>query len=233
MLAATHEGDPGSGGVGVAGSSPATYTLIAINALAFLVELGLGTGGLNGGGTVINDLGLRGTSVADGEYYRILTGGFLHAGLLHIGFNMFALYVIGRILEPGIGTVRFVFLYFASLLAGSLGALLLTDPGQVTVGASGAIFGIFGAMFVIARARGLSALAGEIGVLLLINLALTFGIPGISIGGHLGGLIGGMACALVITLGERGAFGPHRTSAELGLMALIGLAAAAGCVAVV
>src|SRR5262245_49063244 len=101
---------------GFAGS-PATYVLIALNAAAFLAEIAAGTGGFTGSthNPVISDFGLRGGAVADGEWYRLLTGGFLHAGLIHIGFNMFALYVIGRLLEPAIGTPRFVALYFASL----------------------------------------------------------------------------------------------------------------------
>ena len=108
-----------------------------------------------------------GHAVADGEWYRFLTGGFLHAGLLHIGFNMFALFILGRLLEPAIGTPRFVALYFASLFAGSFGAIALTNPFEPTVGASGAIFGLFAAAFVIARGRGLNALASELGVILL------------------------------------------------------------------
>ena len=103
---------------------------------------------------------------------------------------MVALYFLGRLLEPAIGTLRFSFLYAASLFAGSFGALLLTSPGAVTVGASGAIFGIFGAAFVIARGRGLDSIASTIGVILLFNLAYTFGDSDISLGGHLGGLIG-------------------------------------------
>ncbi len=214
------------------GAAPATFVLIGLNVVAYLVEIALGSGGLSGGGQVINDFGLRGNAIADGEWFRIVSGGFLHANLIHIGFNMFALYVLGTVLEPAIGTPRFVFLYFASLLAGSLGALLLTGGDQVTVGASGAIFGIFGAAFVIARARGMSALAGEIGLLLVINLALTFGIAGISIGGHLGGLVGGMVCALIIAAGDRGRLGRHAQRAELALMALVGVGSAIAAVAI-
>ena len=91
-------------------------------------------------------------------------------------------------LEPAIGTPRFLALYFASLLAGSFGALALTDPLEITVGASGAIFGILGATVLIARGRGFNEIAGQLGFLLLINLALTFGASRISVGGHLGGL---------------------------------------------
>src|SRR5262245_8163864 len=199
----------GVGEASLSSSAPATFVLIALNVAAYLAEIASGSGGLSGvSGSIVGDFGLRGVSVAEGEWYRLLTGGFLHAGIVHIGFNMFALFVLGRLLEPGIGTPRFVALYFASLFAGSFGALAMTDPIELTVGASGAIFGLFGATFVIARGRGLDALASELGFLLLINLALTFGISGISVGGHLGGLAGGLICALFIVAGERGMLGP-------------------------
>jgi membrane associated rhomboid family serine protease len=215
------------------GDAPATFILIALNVVAYLAEIAGGSGGLSGtSGSVIADFGLRGVSVAEGEWYRLVSGGFLHAGLFHIGFNMFALFILGRLLEPGIGTFRFLALYFASLFAGAFGALALTDPGQLTVGASGAIFGLFGATFVIARGRGMNALAGELGVLLAINLALTFGIPGISIGGHLGGLAGGLLCALVIVAGERGMLGRNRLPLELVVMAVIGAVSIVGALSV-
>jgi membrane associated rhomboid family serine protease len=203
--------------------APATYVLIALNVVAYLIEIAGGNGGLSpGNSSVVFDFGLFGPFVAEGEWYRLLTYGFLHASLLHIGFNMFALYFLGRILEPGIGTPRFVALYFASLLAGSLGALLL-DPNSLTIGASGAVFGIFGATFVIARHRGVDNLAASVGVILVLNLAITFGRPEISIGGHLGGLAAGVLCALVIVAGERGMLGPRRLPLELAAMAAIAL----------
>jgi membrane associated rhomboid family serine protease len=213
-------------------AAPATYALIAVNVVAFLAEIAGGGGGFDASGSVVNDLALRGNAIADGEWYRIVSGGFLHAGPVHLLFNMFALYVLGSLLEPAIGTVRFSFLYAASLLAGAFGALLLTAAGENTVGASGAIFGIFAAAFVIARGRGLDAIAGEIGLLLLINLALTFGIPGISIGGHLGGLVGGALCALAIVAGDRGMLGPRRQLAELGLMGAVGVVSVLGAILV-
>ncbi len=223
----------GVGEASLFGTAPATVVLIALNVVAYLAETATGSGGLSGvSGSLVRDFGLQGAAVADGEWYRLVTGGFLHAGLLHLGFNMFALFVLGRLLEPGIGTPRFVALYFASLLAGSFGALALTDPGQFTVGASGAIFGIFGATFVIARGRGLNTVASELGVLLLINLALTFGIAGISIGGHLGGLAGGLLCGIAIVAGDRGMLGPNRLGAELAAMIAVGVLSVVGALAV-
>jgi membrane associated rhomboid family serine protease len=211
----------------------ATIVLIALNVIAYLGEIAGGSGGLSGtSGSVINDFGLRGISVEDGEWYRLLTGGFLHAGLLHLGFNMFALYILGRLLEPAIGTPRFVALYFASLFAGSFGALAMTDPITTTVGASGAVFGLFGAAFVIARGRGMDTLARELGIILGINLLLTFGVSGISIGGHLGGLAGGLLCAMIIVAGERGNFGSRPLPAEIGAMAAIGFFSIAAAITI-
>ena len=226
----------GTGASSAAAGAPATFVLIVLNAAAFLAEIAGGSGGLSGTGSpLIGDFGLRGVSVADGEWYRLVTGGFLHAGLFHIGFNMFALFILGRLLEPAIGTPRFVALYFASLFAGSFGALALTDPLQVTVGASGAVFGLFGAAFVIARGRGLNTIASQLGFLLLINLALTFGIRGISVGGHLGGLAGGLICAMFILAGERGLMGPQRQRlpAELLGMAAVAVFSITGALNVV
>jgi membrane associated rhomboid family serine protease len=212
--------------------SPATYVLIGLNAIAFLIEIGTGSGGFGAvTGSVIADFALFGPAVTEGEWYRLITAGFLHASILHIGFNMFLLYMLGRLLEPSLGTPRFLALYFASLLAGSFGALFL-DPNAFTIGASGAVFGLAGATFVIARGRGMDALAGEIGFLILFNLAIGFFVPRISVGGHIGGLIGGVLCALVIVAAEKGAFGRNRLPLELLAMAAIGAAAVVGAFAV-
>jgi membrane associated rhomboid family serine protease len=212
--------------------TPATYVLIALNIAAYLAEIAGGGGGLSpGASSILFDFGLYGPYVAEGEWYRLLTSGFLHGSIIHIGFNMFALYWLGRLLEPGIGTPRFVALYFASLFAGSLGALLLS-PDSLTIGASGAVFGIFGATFVIARSRGVDALASSIGVVLLLNLAITFGNPEISIGGHLGGLVGGLLCALFIVAGDRGMLGPRRLPMELLAMTAVGFFSIVSAIAI-
>lgn len=207
-----------------------TYVLIAINALFFLVDMATGSGGLGGGGQMARDLGLFGPAVGNGEWYRLITSGFLHAGLIHIGFNMFALYILGPLLEPALGRLRFAALYFASLFAGSLGVMLLS-PNDLTVGASGAIFGLFAAAFVIARGRGLNDVASQLGFLLVINLVITFTIPNISVGAHLFGALGGAACALLIVAGDRGQTGPNRVLAET--LAMVTLAVAAFVLALV
>src|SRR5215208_2750850 len=185
----------------------ATYVLIAINVLMFLGSGGGGgllTGGGSGGSQVFNDFALWGPAIdVNHDYWRLITGGFLHSGILHIGFNMYILYWLGNMLEPSLGHVRFVALYFASLLAGAFGALLL-DPNAATVGASGAVFGLMAAAFVMQRSRGMDPMASGIGPLILINLALGFVIPNVSIGGHIGGLVGGAIAAFAMDrLGAR------------------------------
>jgi membrane associated rhomboid family serine protease len=213
-----------------AGAAPATYVLIAINVIAFLAELGTGGNAASGGGSLFFDGALYGPKVADGEWYRLLTSGFLHVGLIHILFNMVALYFLGMLLEPGIGTPRFLAVYFVSLLGGSFGALLLS-PDSFTVGASGAVFGVMAAAFIVARHRGIEQLAGQIGVFIIINLVFTIGYSGhISAGGHFGGLIAGGLCALLIVYSERRA----RRPVELEVIGMLALAAisVAGALAV-
>jgi membrane associated rhomboid family serine protease len=215
-----------------AGKMPATIALIAINVIVFLIELaGGGAGQFSGGGSVIHDAGLRGPDVADGDWWRVITGGFLHAGFLHLLLNMYVLYVAGSILEPAIGTPRFLGIYFVSLLAGSLGVLIV-DPNTTTVGASGAIFGLMAAVIVVARGRGVEQVAQQFGLFVVLNLVLTFSIPGISIGGHIGGLIGGAAAALLVIFVERRMSGRPGYMLELAGITLMIAATFAGALAV-
>ena len=212
---------------------PATFVLIAINVVAFLVEIASGPGGLSADASskFFREFALFGPSVAEGEWYRLVTGGFLHVSVIHIGFNMFLLFVLGRLLEPALGTPRFLVLYFASLLAGSLGALVL-EPNALTVGASGAVFGLAGAVFIIARGRGMDALAGEIGFLIVFNLVWSFVGSNISVGGHVGGLIGGAICALAIVAGEKGIFGRNRLPVEFAVMIAVAAISVVAAIAV-
>jgi membrane associated rhomboid family serine protease len=223
-------GPSGGGGDGFS-RTPATFILIGLNVIAYLIEIGSGGGGLSPGGSVVTDFALFGPSVAEGELYRLVMSGFLHASLLHIGFNMFLLYFLGRLLEPALGTPRFLALYFASLLAGSFGALLL-DPNALTLGASGAVFGLAGATFVIARGRGMDAIAGEIGFLIVFNLVISFTVSNISVGGHLGGLTAGVICALGVVAGERGMLGKNHRPAEFAVMLAVAAVAVIGSIAV-
>jgi membrane associated rhomboid family serine protease len=206
----------------------ATYALIAINVVVFLAELGAGGGATSG--QLVQDGGTFGPAINDGDWYRIVTGGFLHAGPLHLLFNMYVLYVAGTLLEPGIGTPRFLAIYFISLLSGSVGALLL-DPNSLTVGASGAIFGLMAAVLVIARGRGVEGVATQFGFFIVLNLVLTVSVPNISIGGHLGGLIGGALAALIVLGFER--LGSGRIGMALEAGALLMLAVVAGSAAVI
>jgi membrane associated rhomboid family serine protease len=171
------------------------------------------------------DLGaLFGPLVAAGEWWRLVTVGFLHANAIHLGFNMLVLWRLGQVLEPSLGRVRFAAVYVVSLLAGSLGIMLL-QPNAATVGASGAVFGLFGAAMAAQRAQGVNPLEGPLAGLIMVNLLFTFLIPGISIGGHLGGLAGGLVSGWVLVdLGPRL---PGRAAPLLVCAAL-----AAGCAAV-
>jgi membrane associated rhomboid family serine protease len=215
-----------------AGNMPATYILIGINAIVFLAELlGGGTAGFNDSGSLIRDAGTHGPSIADGDWWRVITGGFLHAGLIHLLLNMYVLYIAGSILEPGVGTPRFLGIYFVSLLAGSLGALLV-DPNTVTVGASGAIFGLMAAVIVVARGRGIQEVASQFGLFVVLNLVLTFSIPGISVGGHLGGLVGGGLAAILVIFVERQLHGRQGFALELIGIVLMIAATFAGAIAV-
>jgi membrane associated rhomboid family serine protease len=182
------------------GRSSVTMVLIGINVAVYLAELAAG-GSIDGTNNWIFYHGaLFGPLVAAGDWWRLFTAMFLHYGPLHLLLNMYSLYWVGTVLEKIIGPWRFLGLYLASGLAGSAGALYLT-PNAVTVGASGAIFGILGALFVLER-QGHIHSGGQIAMLIVLNLVLTFAFSGfalggsatglqISLGGHLGGLVGG------------------------------------------
>ncbi len=218
-----------------------TQALIAINALAFVLETAAGAPlGGGGGGTIWNHGVLFGPALTahnlpapfpysgTHQYWRLVTSGFLHDGFLHILVNMVSLYFVGSALEPAIGRVNFTAIYFATLLSGSFGALLFT-PLSPTVGASTAIFGVFGALIVIARARGIPIWQSGLGIVLLFNLILSVSFTGISLGGHLGGLVGGLITGWgVVELGER----RRRGSAALALCVLVGAIGVVGAIAV-
>ena len=202
----------------------ATKALIGLNLAVFAVGL-LSGGRITGAGVgeFAFDWGLFAPFVDEGDWWRMVTSGFLHAGLMHLGFNMVALAFLGRIVEPVLGPVRLTALYMASLLGGSLGALLV-DPMALTVGASGAIFGLMGAAVVGMRRRGSGIMESGLGGLLLINLLITFVIPGISVGGHLGGLAAGAAVG-AIALGpgaERRALPGLTAAAVVGVVCFAG-----------
>jgi membrane associated rhomboid family serine protease len=180
----------------------AALVLIAINVAVWVLDLGAGAT-MNDIGEIGRDGALFGPAVADGDWWRPITAGFVHAGPLHVGFNMFLLWRLSQLLEPAVKRTGFVALYFLSLLGGSL-VVLLVSPDDVTVGASGAVFGLMAATFVAMRSRGIDPFSTGIGPLLVMNLILTFAIPGISAGGHIGGLLaGGLGGLLLWEWGPR------------------------------
>src|SRR5436305_9094285 len=174
-----------------------TYALIVINVAVFLAEGGFSFAGGHARTTVIQEGILSRANIAEGhEYWRLVTAGFLHENLIHIGFNMYLLYLLGMMLEPAIGSARFAAIYFTALLCGSFGALFAT--GAASLGASGAVFGLMGAAAVELRARRLSIMESGIGGLILLNLILSFTLANISVGAHVGGLIGGALAAFTL-----------------------------------
>jgi len=173
---------------------------------------------------------VSGLDVARGEYWRLVTSGFLHYGPLHLLLNMYALYILGGLLEPAIGKLRFALVYFVSLLAGSFGAILLTPFGD-TAGASGAVFGLMGAALIVMRSRGIDPMSTGLPLILGLNLVITFTFAGfISVGGHLGGLAGGFLVGLVLfSLRDRlgvPAIVPTLLAVGLGALAVLGAIAA-------
>jgi membrane associated rhomboid family serine protease len=171
--------------------APATVGLIALNVLVYLITVYQGAGISAPGGELFDKGALVGAQIyAHGDWYRLVTAMFLHASLLHISLNMLVLYWCGTIVERALGTWRFLLVYFVSGIAGSAGALLFSGPFAVTVGASGAIYGIFGALLIL-EYRATGSFTGPVLGLIVINLALSFVIPNISWGGHVGGLVGG------------------------------------------
>jgi membrane associated rhomboid family serine protease len=183
-----------------------TRVLIGINVGVYLLELLLG-GEINGtsnwiyehGVLVSRAIGSDGSliGVAEGEWWRLITATFLHYGPLHLALNMLVLWFIGPALEEYLGRGRYLLLYVVSGLAGSAGALLL-DPDTLAVGASGAIWGLMGAAVVL-ELRRIYVFGGQALGLVVLNLAFTFLIPGVSIGGHVGGGIGGAVAILAFT----------------------------------
>jgi membrane associated rhomboid family serine protease len=209
-----------------------TQVLIALNAIAFIGVLVTG-GTLFGGGGSLSDNGSLFTfdaytlvpraavdGVAGGEWYRLITSGFLHVGLVHLGMNMLVLWLVGSQLERVLGHARFFGLYFVSLLAGSF-AVVLAMPNTAAVGASGAIFGLLGAMFAFQRDRGINSMQSGLGGLIILNLVITFAIPGIAIADHIGGLIAGFATGWLMFQIER-----RTTAAWPSLVLCLGLSVA-------
>ena len=192
--------------------------LIGINVAFFVVGLAWNAkGGLfNGRSDMLVKYGLYGPAVDAGEWYRIVTSGFLHFGILHIAMNMYFIWVISKLVEPAVGHLRFLGLYLTALVWGSAGAMFL-DPNALTAGASGTAFGLMAAALVGFQLRGMPLWRTDLFGLLILNLVITFTIPGISEGGHVGGILGGAAAGLVVLRPIRG----KRPAWEYGALAVL------------
>jgi membrane associated rhomboid family serine protease len=183
-----------------------TYVLIGINVAVFVWMAAQDSANLSGRRITEQDLDLglvkfmayrlgpispiETIGTAEGEWYRVVSSAFLHFGILHIAFNLLLLFQLGLMLEPVVGRVRFGLVYLAALLGGSAGVLVVS-PYELTGGASGAVFGLLGAAAVAMHQRGVNPLTTGVGAMIMLNVLITFTLPNVSIGGHLGGLAAG------------------------------------------
>ena len=184
-----------------------TWGIVAIVLAVFLVDGALSGGSgfslFGGAGPLVEAGAVYGPSVADGEWWRLITGAFLHLGILHIGFNMYALWLFGPIMEQMYGHLEYAVIYLLCALGGNV-LTILAAPRVPAVGASGAIFGLFGLAFIISRRRHLllgpqaRAMLSRVGTLLVLNLIITFSVPSISWTGHVGGLAVGALIGVLL-----------------------------------
>jgi len=214
------------GGQRVADPRLTTFVLIGLNAAVWLLILA--TGGVNS--RLLDKLALLPQSasraypdgtvavvqgVSDGAWWQPLTSMFTHVEALHIGFNMLALFFLGPMLETVLGRARFLAVYFVSGLAGSAAVMLLSNPHGQTLGASGAIFGLMGALAVVAL-----KVHGQVQSVLMwigLNLVFTFTVSGISWQGHIGGLVAGVILGAAMVYAPR----EHRSLVQWGVTGLV------------
>lgn len=199
-----------AGGILRQGMPIISFSLIAVNVAVFVMQVA--------SPALQYRLALFPVAVAGGQYYRLLTSAFMHYGIVHILFNMWALYVLGPPLEQHLGRLRFATLYLLSALGGSVVVYLFSPLNAATAGASGAIFGLFGATLVAAKRLNLDVrwLVG----LIVVNLVITFTVPGISWQGHLGGLVTGALVALAYLNAPRAQRTLVQAGFSAGLLAL-------------
>lgn len=220
-----------AGGV-MSGGAPVTKILIGINVALFLAELLFGAVGAMGGGSAgaLVDMGalVPAYVAVKHEYWRLFTAMWLHGGLLHVAFNMYALYIGGSYLEMIAGKGKYLAVYLVAGVAGNVAVYLLAAPISVTIGASTAIFGIFGALFAYSlhnRDSAVGRALSSMGTVILINLVITFVVPGISWQGHVGGLIGGVLAVEALTwFGQRdlrAPFGPRDAALLVAVVAAL------------
>ena len=194
-----------------------TGALVAANLVMFVVSAATRRSAWGGLGDMMENGALWGPAIdVGGEWWRLFSSGFLHANILHVGFNVLLLGLLGAPLERRLGVVRFAVLYLAALLSGSLGALLVS-PRALTVGASGAVFGLMGAHLMVSRATGRRARDSGVMGLLVLNLITTFLFPNISIGGHIGGLAGGLLASWILLAPDRRGRVPSWLSSIAGI----------------
>jgi membrane associated rhomboid family serine protease len=203
-----------------------TYIVMGICVAVFLVCVAQGMDplGRNLASPLANNLAVDAAAIDAGHLWTLVTYSFVHAGLIHIGFNLFLLFQLGSMLEPAIGRVQFGVIYFVSVLTGAFGSLLLDPAGSV--GASGGVFGLMAAAVLILRSRGVDPMATGLPLLIGLNLLLTFSLSFVSVGGHLGGLAGGALAGLVIAELPRAARGlpravPTLLAAGVGVLAVL------------
>jgi membrane associated rhomboid family serine protease len=212
-------------GVTIAGATPGgrpvvTGALVAVNVAVFVWTVVTAQSLLaNARAPLFDAWALVPAAVANGEWWRLLTGGFLHFGPVHLLFNMMALWVIGRDVEAALGHARFLAVYAVSLLGGSTAVMLLSTPQSNVAGASGAVFGLMGALAVLLRR--LRVPLGQVGGLIAVNLAITFLLPGISVAGHLGGLATGAAATAGLVHAPPRRRVPVQAAALVGLVLLL------------
>lgn len=190
--------------------------LIAINVVVFAVTVvQAGSLGANANAALFQQWGLWPPAVSGGQYWRLVTSGFLHFGPIHLAFNMLALWIIGRDLEMILGRGRFIAVYLVSLLGGSAAVALLEDARSVTAGASGAVFGLMGGLLIVLLR--LRRSPGPALTIIGLNVVITFVVPNISILGHLGGLAFGTAATAAMVYAPR----QRRNAVQVGT--LVGL----------
>lgn len=215
---------PRGGGWEAVRQMPVTIALMSAALVAFAVQaMGVGATGLLGGtagSALAQRWGIFGPAVADGEWWRLMTHAFVHGGLIHLGFNLVILWWLGRMLEPELGAGRYLGVFLASVLGGGALALLL-DPTVLGVGMSGGIFGLMACALVLQWRRSGSPMHSPVWGLFVLNLIVTFAIPGVSIGGHLGGAIGGAICGALIAAGEMRRIDVRIVTAALGALVVM------------
>ena len=197
-----------------------TTGLVAINVIVFVITIVFFGSTVNSISNEAVQYSTFGPLIADGEFWRIFSGGFLHSGIFHVGFNMYLLWAFGRQLEKELGSVEFVLAYVVSLIGGSFGAMLLS-PNTPVVGASGAVFGVVAMMVLFYRSRGIGLFDTSLGFLVLINVFFSFQ-GGVSLGGHAGGFAAGLIIGTLV-FGFQPADPPLMEKGNARLMALVAL----------